>query len=30
MLVVLGVRLLGAHTGDMKSEVSVETYVFSC
>ena len=25
-----GVRLLGAHAGDMRSEVSVDTYVFNC
>ena len=30
MLVVLGVRLLGTHAGDMSSEVSVEVYVLSC
>ena len=27
MLLVHGLRLLGAHAGDMRSEVSVETFV---
>ena len=29
MLLVHGPRFIGAHAGDMKSEVSVETYVLS-